>query len=175
MNIMIDLETMGNKPDAAIIALGAVEFDPVVGLLGREFYEVISLESAMEQRGTVDAPTILWWMKQSDEAREEFFGDASPIEDVLRRFSRWFSEGSSVWGNGATFDNVILRSAYERSTHQCPWDFWQDRCFRTMNAEHPPIDTSGWQAGGAHNALEDAKWQARYLVELMQRGWRRAE
>lgn len=47
-NLMIDLETMGKKPNAPIVSIGAVFFNPQSGELGPEFYAVVSLESAME-------------------------------------------------------------------------------------------------------------------------------
>jgi hypothetical protein len=37
-----------------------------------------------------------------------------------------------VWGNGATFDNVILRASYERELIPCLWHFWNDRDVRTI-------------------------------------------
>ena len=87
--IMLDLETMGNRPDAAIIAIGAVELNRETGQLGREFYEVVDLASAMAAGGTVDASTILWWMQQSDEARGEFRRRGTKVEDALNMFSWW--------------------------------------------------------------------------------------
>jgi DNA polymerase III epsilon subunit-like protein len=37
MDVMLDLETMGNGPDAAIVAIGAIEFDPAAERLGAPF------------------------------------------------------------------------------------------------------------------------------------------
>ena len=90
--IMLDLETMGTGPDAAIIAIAAVEFDRETGKLGREFYEVVDLASAMAAGSTVEASTILWWMQQSDEARGEFRRAGIEIREALIRFAVWLSE-----------------------------------------------------------------------------------
>lgn len=68
-NLMIDLETMGKNKDAPIVSIGAVFFTPETGDIGQEFYTVVSLESAMGQGATPDGDTILWWLKQSSEAR----------------------------------------------------------------------------------------------------------
>ena len=70
-NVMIDLETMGVNNNAAIIAIGAVAFD-FEGNLGYHFYQTITLQSSVENGGIMDASTVLWWMRQSDEARKEF-------------------------------------------------------------------------------------------------------
>lgn len=67
-NLMIDLESMGKKPNAPIVSIGAVFFDPQSGELGQEFYTAVNLESAMEQGAVPDGDTILWWLRQSSEA-----------------------------------------------------------------------------------------------------------
>ena len=142
--IMLDLETMGTGPDAAIIAIAAVEFDLETNQLGREFYEVVDLESAMRTGGTVDASTIIWWMKQSNEARGEFERGGTHIEDVLLLLTDWIRRGEGdfhIWGNGSDFDNVTLRSAYIRLGLQAPWSHRQNRCFRTVRNEYPEVET----------------------------------
>jgi len=48
LDVMLDLETMGNGSSAAIIAIGAVEFDMVEGTLGNEFYSVVDLDSSVQ-------------------------------------------------------------------------------------------------------------------------------
>ncbi|HGT5023978.1 TPA: RecE family exodeoxyribonuclease, partial [Escherichia coli] len=43
-HLMIDLETMGKNPDAPIISIGAIFFDPQTGDMGPEFSKTIDLE-----------------------------------------------------------------------------------------------------------------------------------
>ena len=99
------METMGSDSDAAVVAIGAVKFDPATGKTGEEFYEVVDLQSS------VDA--VMWWMRQEDEARKKISEvKGVPLRDALVRFSEWFGDDKPVWGDGATFDNVILSNAY---------------------------------------------------------------
>ncbi|HGT4453107.1 TPA: RecE family exodeoxyribonuclease, partial [Escherichia coli] len=44
-HLMIDLETMGKNPDAPIISIGAIFFDPQTGDMGPEFSKTIDLET----------------------------------------------------------------------------------------------------------------------------------
>lgn len=179
-HLMIDLETMGNKPTAPIVAIGAVFFDPQSGVLGAEFYVAVSLSSTMEQGAIPGGDTILWWMKQSPEARAAICtDDTQHISDALSELSSFISRHSDnprylkVWGNGSSFDNVILRSAYERAGHTCPWQFRNDSDVRTMvmlgsqlgfdPKRDMPFD------GVAHNAMADARHQARYVSAIYQR------
>lgn len=182
-HLMIDLETMGTQPTAAIVSIGAVFFDPETGELGDEFYEVIDLHSAMSLPGTtVDADTIKWWLKQSSEARSEIVKDGSShlgyVLLMLAAFMRSYGAISSlkVWGNGASFDNIILRSACERAEIKAYPDIWcwyNDRDVRTMveigralgfdPKRDMPFD------GVQHNALADAKHQAKYVSAIWQK------
>ncbi|WP_054413031.1 exonuclease, partial [Escherichia albertii] len=65
IHLMIDLETMGKNPDAPIISIGAIFFDPQTGDMGPEFSKTVDLETA---GGVIDRDTIKWWLKQSREA-----------------------------------------------------------------------------------------------------------
>lgn len=167
---MLDLETMGTGSTAAICAIGAVEFDLESGKLGREFYTIIDLESSVAAGGVIDASTVLWWLKQSAEARAELYSNGIDIEIALARFSHWLDECGCdpmelcIWGNGAAFDNVILRSAYKKAGLETPWEFWGDRCYRT--AKNLLAGAEIVRTGIHHCAVDDAKDQARHLIEL---------
>ena len=163
--VMLDLETMGNGSNAAITAIGAVEFDTETNLIGDKFYSIIDLESSVNSGGVIDPSTVLWWMKQSDAARNEFTKEGVTMYQALLDFRTWMSgRVAEVWGNGATFDNVVLRNAYLRADVEAPWDFRGDRCYRTLKALHPPILIPS--VGTAHNAVNDAEYQARILLEI---------
>jgi hypothetical protein len=167
-NVMIDLETMGVNNNAAIIAIGAVAFD-FEGNLGNTFYKVINLESSVIHGGVIDAPTVLWWMKQNDLARREFEREGEFDSAVLVKFAGYLDdfEDVKVWGNGAAFDNVILANAYRRNMMSVPWNHWNDRCYRTMKSLHPDIKME--REGVYHNALADAISQAKHLQRIMKK------
>lgn len=64
MHYMIDLETMGLKPDAAIISIGAVCFDLNKRTIVDTFYRAVDLESAIANGGTVTGSTISFWISR---------------------------------------------------------------------------------------------------------------
>ncbi|EOF6195901.1 3'-5' exonuclease [Salmonella enterica] len=178
-NLMIDLETMGKKPNAPVVSIGAVFFDPHSGEIGPEFYTAVSLESAMEQGAVPDGDTILWWMRQSPEARAAICVDAMPIPAALSELTHFIGRHADnikymkVWGNGATFDNVILRGTYERAGKICPWLFWNDHDVRTLVTLGRSIGFDPKKdmpfIGEQHNALADARHQAKYVSANWQR------
>jgi hypothetical protein len=171
---MLDLETMSTKPNAAIVAIGAVVMNFEENYLGAAFYRVVSLSSSMEAGLVVDSETIMWWMKQADFARKVMQGcDTSPLTLVLTDFANFLRYQHAVgeihlWGNGAAFDNVVLRSAYEATKVIQPWDYRGDRCYRTMRKEYPEVPYPDLTDLNLipHNALDDAKAQAYHLLAI---------
>ncbi len=169
-NVMIDLETMGNGPAAAIVAIGAVAFDISAGEIGPAYYSRVDLKSAVRDGGVIDASTVIWWLQQSNEARDEIARPADmDIPTALQSFSAYMSDiavpGAKVWGNGASFDNVILRGAYQRNGLDTPWEWWNDRCYRTMKAQRSDVKFE--RIGTHHNALSDATSQALHLLRIL--------
>ncbi|EEX3004847.1 exonuclease [Escherichia coli] len=171
-HLMIDLETMGKNPDAPIISIGAIFFDPQTGDMGPEFSKTIDLETA---GGVIDRDTIKWWLKQSREAQSAIMTDEIPLDDALLQLREFIDENSGeffvqVWGNGANFDNTILRRSYERQGIPCPWRYYNDRDVRTIVELGKAIDFDARTAipfeGERHNALDDARYQAKYVSAI---------
>ena len=163
--IMLDLETMGNGTNAAIIAIGAARFGN--GEITDEFYTLVDLSSAVAAGLEMDASTVMWWMKQSDDARKQFERDGIALKDALKQFAEWIGKDAEVWGNGAAFDNAILSNAYRKCGIERPWKFWNDRCYRTVKSMHPDVKLV--RQGIYHRAVDDAKSQADHLMRIISR------
>lgn len=180
-HLMVDLETMGSGPDAPIVSIGAVYFDPSTGNTGAEFYQVVSLESSMSFGMKPDASTIQWWLKQSSEARSAILVDeAMGLRETLELLADFITENAAngshtvqLWGNGCSFDNVILRRAYALTETPFAVPFWNDRDVRTMVelgksvGINPRFDIPF--EGDMHNALSDARHQVKYVSAIWQR------
>lgn len=196
-DIMVDLETMGVGANAAITAIGAVVFDPLAAPgegLGAEFYRAVHLESSVALGGVMDPGTVLWWLSQTEAARRELthadqdgaLPGSAPgtdmrvlLREALGDFTSFVAfeaaaSSTRMWGNGASFDCVILRTAYKRANMTEPWPFYRDRDMRTIK-ELP--DALGFEVapapprGTAHHALDDARYQA-IVVQDIYRGLR---
>ncbi|HDT6123456.1 TPA: 3'-5' exoribonuclease [Escherichia coli] len=177
-HLMIDLETMGINSNAPIVVIAAVFFDPQTGEIGPIFYVVISLVDAMDKGATPDGDVIEWWLAQSSEARSAILVNQIPLDDALLQLREFIDENSGeffvrVWGNGASFDNVILRRSYERQGIPCPWRYCNDRDVRTIVDLGKAIDFDARTAipfeGVRHNALDDARHQAKQVSAIWQK------
>lgn len=158
-DLMIDIETLGNRPGSVILSIGAVAFDAETGEIGEEFYAAIDPSSASAAGLTTDISTMIWWMKQSPEARDAAFSGDRLIDLALGDFGDFARrvDPTRVWAKPPSFDLVLLEAALKACSVPVPWHFRTHRDCRTI------FDLTGTlqpNVGTAHNALDDAKSQA---------------
>jgi hypothetical protein len=169
VDIMVDLETLSSAPNACIVSIGATVFSSIGQFMAgvHNFYSVVDPKSSQRLGGSIDADTVKWWAQQSDGARAVFSSpDAVHLMHALGEFRRFCArfERPRIWGNGASFDNVVLRCAYEEVSRPVPWEWRDDRCYRTLKNLRPDIPFE--RSGEAHNALCDAIDQARHAERI---------
>lgn len=185
-DVMIDLETLSTRPDAAILSIGAVMFDD--NGLGMDFYCPVRRQGQEELGFHVDLRTIEWWAKQTPEARAAAFDDpnAMTIKEAIGSLCLWLSGnrvgvgfGPSIkaWSHGSGFDLPILEHACRVVGIRNPISYADCRDTRTI-----------YEIGGInihvlrdpsthHNALVDARVQALGVILARRaiKGWRAAD
>ena len=180
-DVMVDLETLGTQPGAAVVAIGAVFFNRDKSYVGPRYYTTIDIKSITAYGFGVDGATVEWWLGRSQEAREALLKDPQKLIPALMEFAHFVTddidggveEDVRVWGNGAAFDNVLLRAVYERLDLNPPWRWWNDRCYRTLKKERDPAsELAPKREGVHHHALDDALFQTYHLLN-MDAGYRR--
>lgn len=163
----IDLETMGNGPTSAIIAIGCACFSPDTHGIAT-FYTNVDLEDSMKQGLTVDASTIMWWMNQDVKARLALQGDRVPLKkalEMLAAFLRSHTSKRAVCWTHATFDAPILDNARRAVGVPMFTHYRAQRDIRTlvdMTSSLYGMEDDEFE-GTPHNALDDAVHQARYI------------
>lgn len=174
--IMVDIEALdSNAETAAVVSIGAVKFSFATLSLGDTFYMEIADHGLKDQLGrgrTMSLDTMIWWMCQSDQAREVLMppviAQRQPRYNtpaVLDAFRAFVKDASGVWGNGVTYDNITLRELYKTYNQSCPWRWNADRCYRTYKNVHG--DRAALERSGTHhNALDDAITQAKHLLAM---------
>lgn len=177
-DIMVDLETMDNVGSATIVSIGAVQCDLTTGETGEEFYRVVDLHGQIKLGRTVSADTIYWWLQQSDGAREALSIPGKVLlTDMCTSFNAFINnlgKGGNIrlWGNGASFDNAILRSAYRSVEQELVIPFWQDRDMRTILGFYPGQLKELWRKnnmrmGVYHNPVDDCRHQIKYCSDIL--------
>jgi hypothetical protein len=171
-HVMLDLETMSTRYNAAVASIGACIFEPAAlesytdFTPDRLFYVKLDLS---KQRGRdFDGDTIYWWMAQEQEARDTLRMHIVHPHEALRQFAEWYrtKEGGVTWSLGANFDHVILQDLYNWIGMKNPINYRDQLCMRTvvkMTAEQPPAipEIVG------HRAIDDAILQAIWLQRAL--------
>lgn len=167
VDIMVDLETWGTTPGSDLRSIGAVVFNPEAGTLGAEFY--INVTGGDGFGLTRDPSTVEWWSQQSDEAQSVLEQDVYHIKAALARLADWWDaqKGVRFWANGSHFDFVLLEAAFRAIGINPPWTYRAPRDCKTIWDAAGGIDLPF--EGTPHNALDDAKHQARCVIEAYRR------
>lgn len=177
MHVMIDLETLSTRQDAAIIQVGAVLFEPVSGgkvLNNRGFNRYVLVQDGA---GAIDHSTVAWWLQQPNartmgKTLEEAAQPLAIVLDDLVRFPQeardlsWEAIGG-VWAKPSNFDLGVLASAFARFGAAPPWEHWKTMCARTLFnlvGGQPQVDETGLTR---HDALDDAVIQAMAVQKAM--------
>ncbi len=166
-NVMLDLETWGKSPGCAIRSIGAVEFDPISGEVGAEFYANVDDESCKVVGLVKDPDTVKWWDDQPQQARDALKEKKQDIVTISHNFTAWFRgvRGMFVWSQGANFDEPIMSAVFRATGMKTPWRFYNARDTRTVYDVARFDPRSVRRTGTHHNALDDARHQVR-LVQL---------
>lgn len=161
-DVMLDLETWGTSPGCMIRSVGAVFFDPETGQLGDEFYSNVSESSCKKLKMFKDQGTVDWWAKPENAlANKQLAIDPLPIDEVARRFYKFFRDGRGrwLWSQGANFDEPLWAWVYRALGEPQPWKFHEAMDTRTSYriAGFNPFSIK--RQGTYHNALDDCKHQ----------------
>lgn len=178
LHVMLDLETLGTAPGAAILSIGAVKFNPDTGDFSESFYANVSLLTCLLAGLSVDPDTLAWWRTRSPEARAALlFGEILPLEQALQEFAHYLTTNSRgehtgqpvLWCKGGSFDFPLLGAAYRAIGQAVPWKYYNERCCRTVFkvCEHLHGFTLPAHPATAHNALDDARHQAQQLLACL--------
>lgn len=180
LQVMVDIETLSVKPDAAILSIGACTFYLDKSDIEDTFYVNISPASNDQAGRDISADTISWWFQQEPAALAALGDNPTPLKLALASFGRWATNQptkvTEVWANDPDFDIVILKQACEAVKTPWPFFFSLNRSVRTASAwAFPqPEDLAEAKAstlgqGTRHNALDDAVQQAKLIQLAYQR------
>lgn len=170
IEVMVDIETHDTAPTAVILSIGAAAMDMINLEVIDTFYVNVDPADCLRLGLTQSPATLEWWDKQSDDAKARLLApEPKPLRHALVDFLNWRSSkhcALAYWGNGANFDNVILANAHKAAEVQ-GWDFWRDRCHRTMKTLYASQCKNIERKGTHHNAVDDAVFQAEQLLAIL--------
>lgn len=169
-SVMIDWETMGTGPQAAVVQLGAAAFDSKTGETqpNQDFLGDIDLVSSLMLGGYTDRSTVDWWR---DRGGFRPVGPTRELRNVLVTFRHWlltsYPNVTRVWAQGASFDIAIAEGYFRRAKLDCPWAYNAGRDTRTV---YDLARERGWtkpDAEPAHEARADCRAQIATLMSAL--------
>lgn len=165
---MIDLESLDTSPNAVILTIGAVSFNPKsMGIVERlELRPTIEDQTEIHNR-IINEDTLRWWSEQSPEALEEAFGDGgrSSFNECMEALYKFCWNRRAVWSNGAGFDVVACETAFRQALtdrpNPIPWPYYTVRDTRTLyEVAGVSLKDKKYGSKTTHRAIEDAEHQA---------------
>ena len=171
VHFVADFETLSTAPNASLLTLGLVQFDP----WGNDTHETVGALPALalafdttdqEAYGRhVDPDTLRWWSEQSPEAQARAFqapGKVSLFEGMtcIRDWVLSQADGAApvIWGFGATADPVWLTTAFADVGLKNPFGYRDNLCLRTL-VRFVPDEVKPERLGVKHDALADAQYE----------------
>lgn len=168
---MLDIETLGTAVGSAITSIGIALFDRRSKKIIDTLSIHLDVEDVLKYGMTVSGSTLKFWAEQGDPP----WKGTTKVVDALLEVRRFLCVNETdevndkllVWGNGAGFDQPLLRDLYERAGIEAPWRWYNERCFRTFKNEHPLGKALEPRfIGRKHDALDDAVHQAKWLINM---------
>lgn len=181
--IMLDSETLGKRPNnvATSLAFIAVDMDDPT-LVVREADEFLPIQPQLALGRTIDADTLLFWMRQPNASREllqkssgndmdELMAIVTSIHKKLRETIE-SADYYEVFCRGMDFDFPIIESLFDMAgVEASPWAYNKKYDLRTTMLE-AGISTSDVEKPAGlidHVALHDCKYQLACLFEARRR------
>lgn len=161
--IIIDIETLGRRNDAAVTQVGIVIVDENFDVLDSYLIQVTPDAWNTCDR-TFTGETLLWWMEKKNtpisKKPTHIVNSYKYLVDKLYQiFDRYNTEDTTIWTKGS-MDLFCIKDLCEYFDMNTPWEFWQPRDIRTAKEF-----IKDWKTfeNNNHNALDDALNQLREL------------
>lgn len=179
-HVVIDLETLSLRTDAAIVSIGAVALDKNLEVCG-QFYCPVEIQSCISHKMRVSASTLRWWLTQDQEVKKAALNGDIPIFNAIREFVVWLNDGEQwkeaqchVWANGPEFDCAVLINAYFQvfpyyAQETAMWNYRKVQSLRTLWLLNEDLNLGCKYMDNLpkHNALFDAYREAMFVRDVL--------
>ncbi len=173
---VLNVKALAESPAAAIATIGCVRI--VNGVIDDGIYLRVDTESAIAFGGETDASTLNFWLRQSDEIRQEIhqWSGRIKVNDALMKLADFIDRPGSVycenfvWGrrNSGATGNAIVATALRRAHLGRPWPPSNDRDLSTLIDLYRQAKVEAMPMKGVPlHALDDAMHEARILVAAL--------
>ena len=165
---MLDIETLSLKPNAQILSIAAIKFNPFE--ITTDFEKNPKLDILLNLDEQIhrdqDEGTLDWWSRQDEKVRDKIFSDLGrlSIDEALTQLTKFCWLVPTIWANGPQFDICVLNSLYAEYNRGIPWRYNAIRDSRTIfslaDIENPIV---------THDSIEDVIRQVKMVQEALKK------
>jgi len=173
--MMVDVETLGKRPNAVVFQVGCTFFDPTLvvpgsNVTGQTVGWYLQIDDQLARGAKIETDTLLFWTKDNSELWKNHMTNMKTRgvtqiqfgEEFRKVWSELAVPDCEVWANGVGFDIPKLERLLDWKE---PWKYWKVMDFRTMKRIFDHIRSV--RAEVPHDALHDAMSQAQHLEEIL--------
>lgn len=166
---MIDAETLGTAAGCMVTQIGVCLFNRVGDPAMHAQLWNLALVPQQANGLRADVDTIMWWMRQSDDARRSWVDAATEMPSaVLSQLDVLIKSRCvptvTMWANSPQFDFSILAPLWRMAKIPVPWRYTAEADFRTLRLVAPAVPRR--EPTLKHRADSDAEAQALYVRDV---------
>lgn len=164
-NIMLDIETVANTNNTAVIQVAMIRFD-WTGKLGNSLVIRLNLDEQLRKGLDVNSSTLAWWANTNPQLFKSLLTEnVESVSQALSKICQFITFNDYIWCH-ATFDIPILNNLLHKFGFKTPWAYKKCRDIRTLT-ELAELDLTqyNWDKEKTHDALDDCRFQIKYCCD----------
>ena len=166
IHYMIDIETLGNGPEAMVLSIAAVKFDEEKVINTIELYPDLTEQHSKGQK--IDIDTLQWWMKSPQILQNYLEKPRKSLVCCYHQLAFFLfqkDESTQIWAKSPRFDLQILENLWKN----CPvlWDYRSQGDVRMAEFKLKQKQIALTRPEQAHNSLSDCMAQVANVQKFL--------
>ena len=169
-NIMLDIETLSNTVNSAVIQVSLVKFDWDKDCQNPEKLQLnLHVDEQIKKGLDINSDTLAWWLDTNPELLKTILKHNGSVEFALTEIQNFITLDDCIWCH-ATFDVPILANLFNKFNKRLPWKYIRVRDIRTL-IDLAELDLSqyDWKNEKTHDSLDDCMFQIKYCKDAMKK------
>ena len=165
---MLDIETLGLRPNSQILSIAAIKFNPFEITTDFSANPKLDILLNLDEQPNrhQDEDTIFWWSKQDPIVQAKIFNEEGrlSVNEALDQIMKFCWQAPTIWAQGPQFDICVLNHLYAEHGRGIPWKYNNIRDSRTVlslvDIEKPIV---------THDSIDDVIRQTKLIQEALKK------
>ena len=166
IHYMIDIETLGQRPEAMVLSIAAVKFDEEKVINTIELYPDLTEQHSKGQK--IDIDTLIWWQNNREILSTYLATARKSVNFCFHQLAFFLSDrenDTQIWAKSPRFDLQILENLWKN----CPvlWDYRSQGDVRMAEFKLKQKEIPLTRPEQAHNSLSDCLAQVSNVQKFL--------